>query len=363
MRDASTKNAAILRARLARSLLEGLALATPAARVCACAILLAITQLWPLRSAHAEPLLALRWSTPPGNTDCPDLAWAQTRIETQLGQPIARDVARGVNADVAIVTHEKGFALTLRTTWNGETGARTIEGARCAELSEAAILIVALSVSEAHEQAQAAANVAAASSEPPASTGSAKPPDAPATPARPSAGLRGFVRVDALLDVWLWSRPAFGPGLTLGLEQGMFRAELSGLWFPPLTMHKQGLDIDASLGAARAAGCLLFGAGRVRGGGCLGVEFGGVRANNSEGGRQPRTWWGTTFVGGRLHVQLFGPVSLVATAELLVTLTKLRFSRQELPPVGDNTSQPTGDTLHESQRLQLRASFGPELRF
>jgi hypothetical protein len=362
MRDASTKNAARPRCRLAPSPCR-LARSLLGSGVWRLTFLLAIAWLWPLQSAHAEPLLVLRWSTPPSDTSCPDLAWARARIETQLGQSITRDVTRGVNADVAIVGSAKGFTLSLRTTWNDEIGARTLEGARCTELSDAAILIVALSVSEAHEQAETEAHLAAQGATTSPTKGSATAPVLPPQrgPSKPVLG--AFLRADALIDVGLWDRPTFGPGLTLGLEQGMFRAELSGLWFPPLTLRAKGREIEATLGAVRASGCLLFGARRVRGGGCAGAEFGGVRAHNAAASRTPRTWWGAALVGGRIQVALIARLSLVASADLLVALTQLEFSSREVSASASDTAPDQISTLHRSERLQLRASFGPELRF
>jgi hypothetical protein len=362
MRDASTKNAARPRGRLASSpcKLSGSPLGSCLWQL---AFVLAIAPLWSLQSAQAEPLLALRWSTPPGDTTCPDLAWAHARVEAQLGQPIARDVARGVNADVAIASSEKGFSLSLRTAWNGETGARTLDGARCTELSDAAILIIALSVSEAHEQAKAEAEVAPRPASAASIEQSAQAPSTPRVREPRKPGLGAFVRADALMDVGLWDRPTFGPGLSVGLELGMFRAELQGLWFPPLTLRAKGREIDATLGALRASGCLLFGARRVRGGGCAGAEFGGVRAHNPAASRTPRTWWGAASVGGRIHVQLISRLSLVASADLLIALTQLEFSSREVSASPADTAPDQVTTLHRSERLQLRASFGPELRF
>jgi hypothetical protein len=316
---------------------------------------LAIAQLAESRIARAEPELSLHWSAPSTGAGCPDRAWALDRIAAQLGRSPRADAARGVQARVEIATAGSGFVLSLHTTWNGETGQRTLQGAHCSELGEAAILIIGLSVNEASEQESSATKTAPAGSS--AAAGGAAKTGAPPTPRSAPSRLGAFVRAEAVLGVGLWNRPAFGPGLALALELGMFRAEISGSWFPPLTIHKQGLDIDASLGAARASGCLLFGQGRVRGGGCLGVEFGGARTNNAAASRQDHTWWGAGLLGGRLHVQLISRLSLVASADLLLALTRLSFASV------DAETGESAPPLHQSQLLQLRASLGPELRF
>ncbi|HEX6244787.1 MAG TPA: hypothetical protein VFZ61_27900, partial [Polyangiales bacterium] len=137
---------------------------------------------------------------------------------------------------------------------------------------------------------------------------------------------------------------------------GLFRVELAGYWYPPLTLEQQGRQIEASLGAARAIGCALFGSGRVRGGPCIGAEIGGARSENrAETGRKDHTWWSAATIGGRLSLYLVWRLSLVAAADLVVGLTRLRFSTL------DENGQP--QPLGESELLQLRASLGPELRF
>jgi hypothetical protein len=62
-------------------------------------------------------------------------------------------------------------------------------------------------------------------------------------------------------------------------------------------------------------------------------------------------------VGGRLHVRLIARLSLVATADLLVAMTRLRFASVDADSAAPDTP------LHTSASLQLRASLGPELRF
>jgi hypothetical protein len=319
-------------------------------RAFALGLSLALTQPWQPQAAHAEPELTLQWSTPSADASCPDAAWASARISVQLGRTPASDVAHGVSAIVQIASTPRGFTLSLQTTFQGQTGTRTLEGARCAELSEAAILIISLSVSEASEQIAAPAPI------PQASASARADPAAQQERAPSSPPLEGFVRADALLQVGLWSRVALGPGLSLGLTRGMFRGEIGGVWFPPLTTQHEGRDIEATLGAARVLGCLLFGRGRVQGGGCAGVEFGGVRTHTEPSGKDANTWWSAATLGGRLHVRLIARLSLVASAELLVGLTRLRFSSEDAEAGAPNT-------LYTAEPVQLRASLGPELRF
>jgi hypothetical protein len=315
--------------------------------------LIALAQLGSLPQARAEPELMLRWSAP--SAGCPDAAWAEARIAAQLGRAPARDVAHGVTAIVQIATTPRGFTLSLQTTFQAQAGARTLEGTRCEELGDAAILIISLSVSEASEQIAAASlSAPATGANAPARAGAAKERE-PAR-AQPTPSLGGFVRADAVLQVGLWDRVALGPGLSLGLTRGIFRGEIGGIWYPPLTLHHSGRDIEASLGTARALGCLLFGRGRVQGGGCAGVEFGGARTHTVQSGTKANSWWSAVTLGGRLNVRLIARLSVVASADVLVGLTRLRFSSED-----EATGQPI--PLYTAKPVQLRASLGPELRF
>jgi hypothetical protein len=310
-------------------------------------MLFALAAVWQPLPVRAEPELSLRWTA--SSAACPDLAWAEARIAEQLGRAPRADVARGVHAEVAIEAGPKGFVLRLQTHFQEQVGSRTFEGARCDELSEAATLVISLSVSEASEQ------IAAAPPQPPKPAESAPPPAPPPNP-RSAKALGGALRLEAMMQVGLWDRVVFGPSLALGLTRGLFRVELAGYWYPPLTLEQQGRSIDASLGAARAIACALFGSGRVRGGPCVAAELGGARSENrATTGTKDHSWWSAASVGGRLQVQLVWRLSLVVSADLVVGLTQLRFLSL------DENGQP--QPLGESKPLQLRASLGPELRF
>lgn len=302
--------------------------------------------------AFAEDELTLTWSVPEGDDSCPDQAWVMQRVAEQLGREPARGVTHGVNAIATIERRPDGYVLTLHSHREDAQGSRTLEGRRCEDVSEAAALVLALSVSEAAEQA--AALDPSASPEPALAPSPPPEPEPKPNPAR--TPLDFSVRADVAVDVGLWSRASFGPSLAVAVTRGVWRAELGGVWFPPVTLDAEGRRLDASLGAARAAGCALFGQARVRGGGCAGAELGRVSADNADSGVKDHAAWSAAFLQGRLGVRLFSRLSLVVRSELLVALQGPRFSSV-------NAQDGQRDTLYESRRVQLRAALGPELRF
>jgi hypothetical protein len=304
-------------------------------------------------SALAEPELALTWSLKEPLAACPDPAWAMTRVASQVGHAPTADVSEGVHAIVEIEKRDAGFLLSLRTRVGSSHGKREIAGGNCLELSEAAILIIALSVAEASEVR------AREQTTPPARSPSletAQEPRSVRAGGNDKAGRLGLlVRPELVVELGLLSTPTLGPGLAFGLAWGRYRAELSGTWLAYGEMDTSGQQIALRLGAARVSGCALFGAGRVRGGPCAGVEFGDVQARNTESGVENNTWWGAASLAARMLVTLGASLALVLDADLVASWGRLRFWRAI---EGQGLEQ-----LHASWPVQLRTHLGLEISF
>ena len=117
-------------------------------------VLLAFVALLPCAlptraSAHDE--LALTW---PKIAGCPSHAQTLRRIEAQLGRPLA-DVDDALRATVEIRRSALGYTLTLQSVHRQSRGERTFQAARCEEVTDAAVLVLALSLGQA-EQVRAA---------------------------------------------------------------------------------------------------------------------------------------------------------------------------------------------------------------
>jgi hypothetical protein len=318
------------------------------------ALLAAISWLLSADHARAEAELSLSWSTQEPLPTCPDLAWAMARVESEIGRAPRADVRDGVHAIVTVEKRAAGFLLSLRTTVGGAQGERVIEGDDCGELSEAAILIVALSVSEADE-ARVREQTRGPSANVPAERAGAMPVTSTAGGSADAAKLRFVLRPELVFELGLLkNRPMLGPGLALGVSWGRYRIETAGTWLLYGQPQLDSEEIALTLGAARVSGCALFGATRVRGGPCLGVELGQVRARNPQANVDNRTLWAAAALTARLLVALGWRLSLVLDADLMASWGRLELLRVEN---GQSTQ------LLESPPVQLRTHLGLELSF
>jgi hypothetical protein len=320
------------------------------------ALLAAISLLLSAGRARAEPELSLSWPTQESLPGCPDLAWAMTRIESEIGRAPRADVHDGVHAIVTVEKRASGFLLSLRTEVGGAQGERVIEGDNCVELSEAAILIVALSVSEA-DQARAREQNGGSNARDPSERTGAKPDASTASgSAARGARITFLLRPELVVELGLLGKhPTLGPGLALGLAWGRYRVEAAGTWLLYGQREVDTEEIAVTLGAARVSGCALFGATRVRGGPCLGVELGKLRARNTQTNVESPTFWGAAALTARLLVGLGWRLSLVLDADLVASWGRLELLRA----MGSGQST----QLYESLPVQLRTHLGLELSF
>jgi hypothetical protein len=192
------------------------------------------------RGARALPQgLELVWSAPDG---CPGEQEVLAAVERLAG---GRDAAlsRPLRAVARVEKHENGFRLAL--TWSTATASavRTLEGATCAEVAQAAAVVVALAADPATNLEELAAEPDELAAPPPlAPPPPAAPPPAsprprdtprPARPAPPRENA-AFLRAGAALDLGSLPRPA--PGLLLGgeLAASPFFFVLDALTFIPM---------------------------------------------------------------------------------------------------------------------------------
>ncbi len=87
-----------------------------------------------------------RWSVAPS---CPSQSWFVQQIDTQLANRSIDAASVGVSVRIEAPTEQRGFRLSLAVDTRRGAGRRSLEGATCLEVAEAAAAIVASSLTEA----------------------------------------------------------------------------------------------------------------------------------------------------------------------------------------------------------------------
>lgn len=267
---------------------------------------------------HAQAVeVPLRWDAPP---TCPDVASVLRRVDS-LRQPAARGAPSRLLQARATVTHEAAWRLLLHTETRAEVGERTLSGASCAEVAEAAALILALAADGSDGSPDAPPPVEQLAPPPPVVTPAPPPPAAlsPAPPARPRvAAWRVHVRAEGLLDVGTLPAVAPGASVALGVSRGRWRAELAGLVLVSQRAEvTPGVGGDIGLAGALLRGCFalvhagvsLDACAAFEGGWMSGQGVGVVDAQRDGGAR-----WAAR-VGLAARVRITGSVRLRAALE------------------------------------------------
>ncbi len=87
-----------------------------------------------------------RWSVAPS---CPSQSWFVQQIDTQLANRSIDAGSVGVSVRIEAPSEQRGFRLSLAVDTRRGAGRRSLEGATCLEVAEAAAVIVASSLTEA----------------------------------------------------------------------------------------------------------------------------------------------------------------------------------------------------------------------
>lgn len=198
--------------------------------------------------------LDLTWQAAPG---CPDRSWAQRALRDRLGHEVPEGSGARLKAHAELLRAASGFSLRLVTEQNGQQGERTLSAGRCEDLAQAAVLVIALALSDLEGRAPAPPD--AESSQEPASPPPAAlvesdalaPTGSAPTPERPLS-----LRAAVMMDAGQLPAAAFGPEATLSFAKRWFRAELAGFWLPARASRpREDGRVSVSLWALRPAGC------------------------------------------------------------------------------------------------------------
>lgn len=299
------------------------------------------------RTAHAQTVreLALDWPEVPG---CPTHASIERQVEAQLGRALgeARDA---LEVRAQLVRTEPGYVLALETVHRGQRGARRFEAPRCAEVSAAAVLLIALSL----EDAQASVEEAREPRELP-------PDDAPTPPPPARAPPQLSAHAGGLVERGVLSRAGAGVVLGARLSLGRSHVGLAGMWLPPVRSARadDGARVAVTLGAVRTDYCHdLFGR-RARLRGCAGLELGGVAGAGLDLARNTRKRfvWSAGWVALPLAVGLTRSLGVTLEPSLAVPFARPQF-------VSSDANGRRSAVLHALRPTSVRFTLGVELFF
>jgi hypothetical protein len=313
----------------------------------ACAALCAFAKT---ARAESTPELALTWEADPA---CPDRAWFEERLRDRLAEEIGDDrPRRPLVVNAYLRRAEAGFALDLATEQGGERGERHLTAPACAELAEAAVLVVALAVIEQAPEPEAPREPA-----PPRDT-EVPPPQAPEAPAEKPTRRNLTLRADALLDVGSLPQLGFGPQLSVGYLGRNLRAELAGYWLPAQeTQRSTGGNVSVSSWALRPVGCARLWGTTLRLDACAGLELGRIVGEGTDLNQErQRAWFHRAAVAGLRASLALDRLAAVLEPGLAAPLGRPRF-------VSDAGMGGVTRPLHTPASVAFRATLGVELRF
>lgn len=227
----------------------------------------------------AAQSLTLRWRAP---AECPDEA-AVLRAVQAAGAPARPGRDLSVDAEV---TRPGRWRAVLSTRDGAREGTRTLESRSCTRLVQGVAMVIALAVEEASTAVEAPA--------PPEASPSARAPvwfvddelppvlrpPPPAPPPPRGVGLRLGVSLHTRAE---WGvLPSWAPSMGLGVS--VWGATLGAVWEGAAAWSQRvegpraGTAMAMGLWRTALLGCALRGDGRVRAGGCAGVELNRVTA-------------------------------------------------------------------------------------
>lgn len=307
--------------------------------------------------ASAQSELALTWQAAEG---CPDADWAQARVRERLGRALADRAEQPLVATATLRRDGDRFVLTLHTEQADANGDRTLAAQSCAELAEAAVLVLALAVDAdavaRAEQGTTAQHQAEIDRErPPFLRPTETQAKASAPRDRPWA-----VRADALVALGPLPGVSAGPSLALAREVRRLRFELSGFWLWPREGREPGTpgSVRVSLWALRPTMCARLFGERAQLSACLAAELGRIsgRGRGLAIAQESHALWPAASLAPRLSIAATRMLFLQLELGIVAPLVRPRF-------VSTDGQGRALTRLYEAAPVAGRATLGIELRF
>jgi hypothetical protein len=245
---------------------------------------------------------------------------AQDEVKERVERQVGPSAWLELEIAVAVDEGEGGYRLTLDTERDGVRGSRVFEGTSCAEVSDAAALLVLLMLDETRPS-------------PPPSPEPAPAPMRAPVPARPAPAStrRAHATLRAAVLGELGSLPRAGLGAELGIGVAFrgSRVELAGLWLPGVKSRRadDGARVEIALWAARLGYCHRLVGRSLALFGCAGLELGRASGTGIDLSQQrDRSYlWSAGHAALRAALALGRGVSLSLEPALAVPLARRRF--------------------------------------
>ncbi|MDC0716033.1 hypothetical protein [Nannocystis bainbridge] len=344
-------------------------------------------------AAEPPPGLVLAWTAPEG---CPGEAEVRARVVRMTGQEAAERANLTARATVREASPGR-WALTLELTGTSGGGRRELTAPRCEELVDAAALVVAIAVDPRAALAAPATgetvvpappvdvaqgagpngqvvedmshregpkgpvvkDMSEGPSEPPVSDEMEAPVAVAPDIAEPAAGPGRRVQVGVRVAAGVsFARLLPGPSAALSLALSVggrrWRAELGGLYAPPVAGGTAAIGGLFQAGAVELRGCPVLRRGQVAVPLCLGLQVGAMEGRGRGSGlmttTSERSPWLAATLGASVVWHPRGRVGLWAGADAVVALLRPSFVTAG------------GVRVHEAARLGGQVLAGMEVR-
>jgi hypothetical protein len=318
----------------------------------------------PVARAESSEHRVIRWPEEvPDGAECASQAQIERRIEEQLGGSL-READRAYTFDVRIDKRADHWQLRLVSEHEGRRSERSFEGQSCREVSEAAVLVIALSLDDSRLDVAGASDGPAAGEAGERSSVTGADEASAGTPPEAlherSTRPRWAVHAGALLELGALPRAAGGVELGVGLTWSRARVLLSGLGLPGVHSERarDGARVQVSLWTTRLSYCQQL-LGRdasvsLCGGGELGRVSG--RGVDLSAAKRPRSVWAAGWLALRLALRLTTQLDLTLEPALAVPLARRRF-------VSSDAQGRPREELHTPAAVSARIGLGVEARF
>ena len=229
-------------------------------------------------SAHAADI---RWG---GDDSCHREQQVTDQIESMIRGPLADAAVADFRIDVRAIQPGGTYLLRLGIhPRSGEASAeRVIEGASCADVTDAAAVAIALTIGTPDDQQLPSPALASETTNhrAPVPTGAASPrPRALRSPESEPRTLKWLLAVGGALDSSASPKPVFGGSARLALVAVRVRLEVEGTAFAVSTVENaQGQGGDFRLMYGASLGCFIATPAEPKAVVCLGYEVGQLLA-------------------------------------------------------------------------------------